>query len=562
MRLRDSRLVLSVVLSTLVAAPLTLAFGQQAGGDTQLAPSAVSQAAEQRVDVNLKDADMLSATRALTLRTGINFVVEPSDQPYGRITLQVSGVTAEDAIRYICQAAGASFRRDDNDVYIIGHGVAKPETAAPPAPPAVLVTRKIKILKVKATDVYREMVETVPLVSSNPFVELKKFTSLSDADRATVSTRVPSLSASNGVINSYTPQAASPSNVPLAGSETGNQIALPGESANQFQGGGGGGGGGIGGQGGGGGGGRGGAGGGGGGGQGAGGNSTLTGGTGLVPEGIIFISYNPTDNSLIVYGQEDAIAELQRRVAEFDVAPRQVVITVEFITTTESLAHDFGAEFSFQRGTEFAGAIPGQFVNQSDPILFGYSTGNVAFRLRTYLNEGHGKLVNAPIVRTMNNTPAYVESDVESYFFYDQTVATNGVLLTSFIPYEYTATTSLGVEPRINEDNTVTMALSPQVQSISGFTTSPDGNQFPTIVTELIHLIARVRDRHTMVIAGLTASQYSNTVDKFPVLGDIPILGQFFRHTTDQNNSSELLIFVTPTILPEGSDNDSLAVSP
>jgi pilus assembly protein CpaC len=65
-----------------------------------------------------------------------------------------------------------------------------------------------------------------------------------------------------------------------------------------------------------------------------------------------------------------------------------------------------------------------------------------------------------------------------------------------------------------------------------------------------------------MVIAGLTASQYSNTVDKFPVLGDIPILGQFFRHTTDQNNSSELLIFVTPTILPEGSDNDSLAVSP
>ena len=104
------------------------------------------------------------------------------------------------------------------------------------------------------------------------------------------------------------------------------------------------------------------------------------------------------------------------------------------------------------------------------------------------------------------------------------------------------------------------MALEPEVSSIIGTTTSPDGNQYPNEVDQIAQVVCRVRDRHTMVIAGLTSSQVNSSVNKFPVLGDLPILGQFFRHSTVQNNSNELLIFVTPTILPEDSDNDSLAL--
>lgn len=536
------------VLSALVVAPLTVASAQQPD--------------ETRVDVNLKDADLLTATRALTQRTGINFVIEPSKEGFSPVTLQVAGVTAEDAIRYICLAAGATFRKEDGGVYVIGHDLPKEETAAPAAPPAPIITRKIKILKVKATDVYREMVEMVPLVSNDPFTELKKFSSLSQQDITSVTNKYSLQQNPNGMITNYSAQAASPSNVPLTGSESGNQIALPGESANQGFGGiGAGGGGGIGGQGGGGigGGGIGGQGGRGGiGGQGGQGNATLTGGQGLVPAGINFISYNPTDNSLIVQGPEDAIEELQRRVSQFDVAPRQVVISVEFITTSENLSKDFGAELNYSRGTEFLGAIPGQFVNQSDPVLFGYSTGNVAFRLRTYLTEGHGKVVNAPIVRTMNNTFALVSSTYYSYFFFSQVAATNGVFIQTFVPEQYQATTELAVDPRINEDGTVSMALTPTVSAIVGTTTDPEGNEYPNEVVQFAEVIARVRSGHTMVIAGLTATQTNSSVNKFPVLGDLPIIGQFFRHTEDQVNNNELLIFVTPTILPEDSDNDSL----
>ena len=89
---------------------------------------------EIRLDVNLKDADMMTATRMLMQRTGVQFIVEPSATTYQRVTLNLIDVTAEDAIRYICQSAGAYFRRDENGVYIIS--ATPPKVPVAPATPA------------------------------------------------------------------------------------------------------------------------------------------------------------------------------------------------------------------------------------------------------------------------------------------------------------------------------------------------------------------------------------------------------------------------------------------
>src|SRR4051812_21087901 len=85
-------------------------------GTASIAP-AQQQAGDMRIDLNLKDADMVAATRAITMKTGLQFVFEGTEQPFNRITLKIDAVTAEDAISYICQSAGAYFRRDPNGVY-------------------------------------------------------------------------------------------------------------------------------------------------------------------------------------------------------------------------------------------------------------------------------------------------------------------------------------------------------------------------------------------------------------------------------------------------------------
>jgi len=388
MRLSWAKLGLVAALAGAVVAPLSVAMAQQAS--------------DVRVDLNLKDADMMAATQALMQRTGIMFVIQPSSDPYQRVTLKLEAVSPEDAVRYICQASGAYFKRDENGVYIISHNrpvVEMPPVTAPTKVPKMV--RRIKVLKAGVRDVYDSIMFSMPFDVTRGLSDLQRFTKLMSAtDQERLYGKALNPLQIQTPNQTFQPVTASPQVTPLSGAESGGDVRLPGESANQL-GGGGLGGGGLGG-GGLGGGGQNGGGRNGGGGAGGTGNTQLVGGQGLVGESIDFVSYDPTDNSLVVRGNEDDINQLQTYINLFDVAPRQVEIKVEFITTTDTISKDFGAEFLYQRGALFAGTTPGTFVNTSDPVFLNYATGNVTSRLRTSLSEGSGKVVSAPIVRTLN----------------------------------------------------------------------------------------------------------------------------------------------------------------
>ena len=223
-------------------------------------------------------------------------------------------------------------------------------------------------------------------------------------------------------------------------------------------------------------------------------------GQGLVPTDIDFISYDPTDNSLIVQGTEEAIQELQTRIGLFDNAPRQILIKVEFITTTETVDRSFGTEFLYQRGVVFAGTRPGSFVRSGDPVFLNYASGNVTGRLRASLVEGKGKVVSAPIIRTMNNQPASISAVVSQFIFINQLAGTGNIVINVPTPYELDATTSLSVAPRINDDNTITLYLNPTITAFVGTSTSPDGQEIPNRTQQSLSVVARVRNGETMVL--------------------------------------------------------------
>src|SRR5437588_8598102 len=114
MRFSWAKVALGAVIGAAFAAPVASAVAQQP-------PELV------RITIHLKDADLLAATQVLMQKAGLQMVVEPSDKPFGRITLDLTDMPAEDVVRYMCQAAGAYFRRDENGVYILSH--KKPEEA-------------------------------------------------------------------------------------------------------------------------------------------------------------------------------------------------------------------------------------------------------------------------------------------------------------------------------------------------------------------------------------------------------------------------------------------------
>ncbi len=107
------------------------------------------------------------------------------------------------------------------------------------------------------------------------------------------------------------------------------------------------------------------------------------------------------------------------------------------------------------------------------------------------------------------------------------------------------------VAARINDDNTITVFLNPQVASFVGTSRDSFGNEYPNISLQNINVVARVKNGETIALGGLTDKNDNTTGSRVPLLSDLPIIGQFFRSTQRTKRNSDLLIFVTPRVIEE-----------
>jgi general secretion pathway protein D len=524
------------------------------------------------VDITLKDADLVIATQALTAQTGIQFVIEPSSEEFKPITLSLNGVSAEEAIKYITMAAGAVYRRDESGVFIISMrkpGVTQETVQVNvqeelPLGRQPSVIRRISIVRGDPELIFQQLTGTVMFDPNSGFKKINAMRQIVGVDaknqRDRRDTFRPGMYPMGSPLASFTAVDSQSASRPMTGAESGFDILLPGESNRQLAAPGGGGGAGRGGgagfqggglQGGGGfaGGGLQGGGIGGGGGLGQGGGSVQFQPQegNLVPQGTESVIYDPTTNSFIFKGTQEAFEQLQAIVDSLDVAPEQVEIKVEFITVTDIETRNFGMDWLYQRGTVSAGNTPGSFTSSDDPIFINYATGNLVTRLRAQLTQGGGKIVQAPIIRTLNNQPASVGSEVERGFLVEQVIVQNGVAVRAQTLEIFSAFTGLDVAPRINRDGTVTMFLAPQVQELEPVTIG--AQTVPLTRTQFVQVVARVRDGETIVLGGLTRKADSRSVSRFPILGDLPIIGQFFQRRATSRDNAELLIFVTPRVI-------------
>jgi type II secretory pathway component HofQ len=509
-------------------------------GMTLIAVSALAQDAK-RFDLQLADADLTAATQMLALRSGLDlqFVFRPSDKPYGRITLNLTAVSVDEAMKHITLAAGAIAKKDVGGVWVIGHPEDFPVEPAAAAPlvverPEPRITTKIKLKNYDP----KQMIDLLfgyEIDTAGEWRALEKFKALA----------VPGMGFN-------VPQTVNMVSSSPQGVSGNNEIQIPG-GVDQRRGGLGAGGGGGAGQLGGGqqGGGAGQGTPGGAGGQ---GNIDLQGGEGFVPDGIDQISYDPTDNSIIVRGTDSAIQELERLIARFDVRPRQVEIKVEFVTTSNSLENSFGIDWLFQRGAVLIGNVPGAQARSGDPFFVNFATGGLTTRLRALLLEGYGTVVNAPFVRTPNNQPATIFQSIQTVIFLSQSTITNVGVIQTVNPVPITAQSILQVKPRINADDTITISIAPTLAEFGQVRRGPDGSEIPDLLQQGIQVTTIVENGETVVLGGLNRKQETNTFQRFPILSEIPIIGNLFRSTARRINNQELLIFITPRIVePDGS---------
>jgi type IV pilus assembly protein PilQ len=102
----------------------------------------------------------------------------------------------------------------------------------------------------------------------------------------------------------------------------------------------------------------------------------------------------------------------------------------------------------------------------------------------------------------------------------------------------------LRITPTIGVDGAITAEVHPEYSQIIGFNAS-----FPVIANRKVDATLRVDDGETIVLGGLFQDVSSETISKLPFLGDVPILGPFFRNKARTHTRDEVVFFITPRLI-------------
>ncbi|WP_419490758.1 type II and III secretion system protein family protein [Dialister hominis] len=113
----------------------------------------------------------------------------------------------------------------------------------------------------------------------------------------------------------------------------------------------------------------------------------------------------------------------------------------------------------------------------------------------------------------------------------------------------------LNIEPVVDSENKITSKVHAEVSTLDyGHAVVENNFSIPALASREADAVINVRSGATMAIGGLLNSEDSKTVSKIPLLGDLPIIGQFFRHTSKTRDNRELLILITPTLVSEDTE--------
>jgi len=186
-------------------------------------------------------------------------------------------------------------------------------------------------------------------------------------------------------------------------------------------------------------------------------------------------------------------------------------------------------------------AAIGQGAGGGIGMVFGSANGafNLNLRLTALENTGVVKTISAPKVSTIDNKEATIGQGVSIPF---SQVSASGVN-TVFIE----AKLELKVTPHVSADGSILLKIRATNNAPNPQLTGANGQ--PSISKREAETEVLVKDGETTVIGGIYTRQVSNRVSSVPFFGSIPILGFFFRTNVDEDDHTELLIFITPRIL-------------
>ena len=286
-------------------------------------------------------------------------------------------------------------------------------------------------------------------------------------------------------------------------------------------------------------------------------------------------------NSIVVTDTAAKLAEIRDLIEKVDIPIRQVMIEARIVIASSNIDEQLGIRWgggylnvSGDKFTSIAGDTAsatnlnsqliggGQVDMPSAPFVdlgvaeatSGFAAGFTSTdlfltaELSALEASGEGEVVSQPKVITGDKQKASIKSGTEIPY---QEGAASGATTTAFKE----AVLKLDVTPNITPDDRILLDLVVNQDSVGDLVPSGNGGLIPTIDTTELTTQVLVGNGETVVLGGVFKNEELVKVEKVPLLGDIPYLGNLFKSTANSQQKTETLIFITPRILSEALAN-------
>ncbi|ENS9963045.1 type IV pilus secretin PilQ [Neisseria gonorrhoeae] len=297
-------------------------------------------------------------------------------------------------------------------------------------------------------------------------------------------------------------------------------------------------------------------------------NADTTGNRNTLVSGRGSVLIDPATNTLIVTDTRSVIEKFRKLIDELDVPAQQVMIEARIVEAADGFSRDLGVKFgatgrkklknetsAFGWGVNsgFGGGnkweaqtkinLPVAAAANSISLVRAISSGALNLELSASESLSKTKTLANPRVLTQNRKEAKIESGYEIPF--TVTTASGGGNSTNTELKK--AVLGLTVTPNITPDGQIIMTV--KINKDSPAQCASGSNTILCISTKSLNTQAMVENGGTLIVGGIYEENNGNTLTKFPLLGDIPVIGNLFKTRGKKTDRRELLIFITPRII-------------
>jgi general secretion pathway protein D len=278
----------------------------------------------------------------------------------------------------------------------------------------------------------------------------------------------------------------------------------------------------------------------------------------------ISIESSETANALIINAPPAMLNTMKRVIADLDIRRAQVLVEALLVEVSGDVAKDVGVTWVTDPDNDFIGAVNtlGD-LNLVEPSVsaalpfaagrgftFGYfNDGDLQAAVRALSATQNANVLSTPTIVAIDNEEASLLVGQNVPFKTGQATSASSSTSDPFTTIErQDIGISLVVRPRINQGDSITLEIRQKTETIA-----PSVDLASDIITNKREIITKalIKDGQVLVLGGLIRDEETEIVEKVPLLGDIPLLGKLFQSKGTSNSKTNLMVFIHPTILKD-----------